>query len=532
MSSSSFAIRINENFFESFAERSFSIDSFIREALTNSYEADASRVEVHISQNGDIFIEDWGTGMSEQDIRQFWEIGTSQKKGTVSSRYHRPRRGMFGIGKLALHKAFKVIKVQTKKGAFDLTLVADEGSLRTKELKVAAEKPLDHDGVKISAQGRKKHDFLLTEKGFVYYVQSRLADLISDRNFELYVNAKKVEPLTAKGLKSLVNVNERVPGLGPVSGTIEIVRRGRIPKEIQGIQVTVSGGGIGGRTLFGCEAWGHGFSRDRITGSIECPGLETAIQYSRDSFDEASIEYTRFKDTVVRVMRTQIKSALDAQRGIELSRLAAEVYRDFVSRLDDVLEKEKGFRLIPLETAREQAPQPAAGATQQENKASDTVLPLQLTQGVAVGGDEKGGVAPLQAIGTSGAVSQPAELASSLPISTGDPGETSLAQPLNPLMEQAKEEEVFKVRVHPRRVAGWLIDFVEMDRSIPAIRERDIIYINPKYPGFTRMESKEAMFHYIARVVTQEIVKNFTQKSDEAFEQQNKLLTQIYIAND
>jgi len=105
-------------------------------------------------------------------------------------------------------------------------------------------------------------------------------------------------------------------------------------------------------------------------------------------------------------------------------------------------------------------------------------------------------------------------------------------QPLPGIEEPSKEDEVFKVRVHPRRVAGWLIDFVEMDRTIPALRERDIIYINPKYPAFTRMESKEAMFHYIARVVTQEIVKNFTQKSDEAFEQQNKLLTQIYVAND
>ena len=368
MSSSSFAIRINENFFESFAERSFSIDSFIREALTNSYEADASRVEVHISHNGDIFIEDWGSGMNEQDIRQFWEIGTSQKKGTVSSRYHRPRRGMFGIGKLALHKAFKVIKVQTKKGDFDLTLIADESSLRTKQLKVAADRPLDHDGVKISALGRKKHDFLLTEKGFVYYVQSRLADLISDRNFELYVNAKRVEPLTAKGLKSLVPINENVQGLGPVTGTIEIVRRGRIPKEIQGVQVTVNGGGIGGRTLFGCEGWGHGFSRDRITGSIECPGLEAAIQYSRDSFDEAGFEYSRFKDVVVRVMRTQIKDAIDSQRGIELSRLAAEVYRDFVSRLDNVLEKEKGFRLVPLEIARDMAPQQVRSGPQEEER--------------------------------------------------------------------------------------------------------------------------------------------------------------------
>ena len=34
----------------------------------------------------------------------------------------------------------------------------------------------------------------------------------------------------------------------------------------------------------------------------------------------------------------------------------------------------------------------------------------------------------------------------------------------------------------------------------------------------------------IARVVTQEIVKNFTQKSDEAFDQQDKLLTKIYLA--
>jgi hypothetical protein len=76
-------------FFESFASRSFSVDSFIREVLTNSYEADSPRVDVTISHNGAIFIEDWGFGMNESGIHGFWQIGRSTKKGTVSSRFHR-----------------------------------------------------------------------------------------------------------------------------------------------------------------------------------------------------------------------------------------------------------------------------------------------------------------------------------------------------------------------------------------------------------------------------------------------------------
>jgi hypothetical protein len=63
----------------------------IRESLSNSYDADASSVEIRIrSRQGgsDIIIEDDGHGMGERDLESFFDLGNSRKTDAIGYKGH------------------------------------------------------------------------------------------------------------------------------------------------------------------------------------------------------------------------------------------------------------------------------------------------------------------------------------------------------------------------------------------------------------------------------------------------------------
>ncbi len=89
------------------------------EAISNSWDADATKVEIEIDENGRSFsIKDNGIGMDETDFQEkFLKIGYSKrKKGESRSPYlDRPYIGRKGIGKLALLSCAGRIHILSKK---------------------------------------------------------------------------------------------------------------------------------------------------------------------------------------------------------------------------------------------------------------------------------------------------------------------------------------------------------------------------------------------------------------------------------
>ncbi|MBI4709535.1 MAG: ATP-binding protein, partial [Nitrospirae bacterium] len=87
---------------------------FIREIANNAYDADASLVEITVTDDT-IEIKDNGTGMDRDGLRQYFNIGSQQKLYTPKSqKYGRDRIGQFGIGKFASLSACKRFEVITK----------------------------------------------------------------------------------------------------------------------------------------------------------------------------------------------------------------------------------------------------------------------------------------------------------------------------------------------------------------------------------------------------------------------------------
>lgn len=94
----------------------------IFELVKNSYDADAKRVRIIFenvnTSEATITIEDNGNGMSLKVIENSWlEIGTDFKRGKnkkVSKKYKRHSLGEKGVGRLAVHKLARRIRLETK----------------------------------------------------------------------------------------------------------------------------------------------------------------------------------------------------------------------------------------------------------------------------------------------------------------------------------------------------------------------------------------------------------------------------------
>ena len=89
----------------------------IGEAISNSWDADASNVWITIDKENSTFsIKDDGAGMNADDFRnKFLKIGYSKRKnGITRSAQQRPFIGAKGIGKLALLSCANRISIFTK----------------------------------------------------------------------------------------------------------------------------------------------------------------------------------------------------------------------------------------------------------------------------------------------------------------------------------------------------------------------------------------------------------------------------------
>jgi signal transduction histidine kinase len=95
------------------------------ELIKNSYDADATKVEVEIfsnrGQNNLIRVADNGFGMTEKDIDNHWlRIGYSEKTLSKMSKKGRRKAGEKGIGRIAADRLGSILKLTTKSDEDDI----------------------------------------------------------------------------------------------------------------------------------------------------------------------------------------------------------------------------------------------------------------------------------------------------------------------------------------------------------------------------------------------------------------------------
>jgi len=187
------------------------------ELVSNSYDADASKVDIRISLSFDnsddrvITIEDNGHGMDEEDLKnRFFNISVSQQP-PISPK-GRKRKGNKGIGRLSGFKLGKNLKYRIIKSN-------QEHNFELSYEKIKKLKDINDVNIEIDTQDTTKQSGVIIIITAISHLdipidtltQKLLANFSTNDEFQIFINGKKLEPVELKGEKKefVIQVNEK-----------------------------------------------------------------------------------------------------------------------------------------------------------------------------------------------------------------------------------------------------------------------------------------------------------------------------------
>ena len=318
--------------------------ALIREFVSNAYDADATRFDIWLHKDGTIRMEGYGDGMSPNEFKLFWEIGSIHKAGTRSLKFKRIRAGKYGFGKLSYRSAFCILQIHNHKGGFDVCYEVNEelfSSWRTMEqvirpIRIPC-KPMNHDGVKITLMGPRK-GIEFDEEKLKLELQSTQID---QPNFEVYLNGKNVPPMKYTGIE--IPVDLTIEGVidkgyraedGRISGLIYILRKPPKKSKERGVLISVGGQGII-RTFFGFDRDAHWSSRVvRVVGKLEVPWLHTSG--GKTGFIE-DYQFSKFLEAMRRFMRKEVLFKIEQEERAKQDKKTSKVLSDVCKALEKTL---------------------------------------------------------------------------------------------------------------------------------------------------------------------------------------------------
>jgi len=448
----------------------------IRELVNNAYDADATEVHITISED-EITVQDNGTGMNYEDLKQYFNIGSPYKKlHRKSPKFGRDRIGEFGIGKFAVLSACPYFEVWTKKGNFQGRVIFDKEEWeKTPDvwrlpLQIEPADETKHDGTLVTLKRlKRKFNLLDVEKRLVESVPIRAAE------FAVFLNNKRI---TAKYIPG-----RRIPFLegtdfGVVHGEIIITPLSRSDIKDAGIeckvrQVTVK------REFFGIEKWQTGATR--ITGEVNADFLP--ITSDRSDFIRDSPEYRAFQKVMERVL-DRVKKVVEELSDYKENRRTKRV-------LTEVLERVKASLILNPEYCPE------------------GLLPIGELDKTGKG--EPGFVGEKKSeTEVSNARKEP---------------EVRKKREKRPHVKLLSPTAVVKRLVMGRDGVDCIIEHYGPDGP-ECQTEGTLISINRDHPLHQRaMKDREAYIFYLARLITQEIsLMKDPRNPRQAYERQSKLL--------
>ena len=276
--------------------------SFIRELVNNAYDADATEVYIEMSDKT-VTIRDNGSGMNEEDLRQYFTIGSSLKKvENKSRRFGRSRIGEFGIGKFAALSACKRFVIETERDGFRARLVFDKD-----EWSRHADWHIDIDIISTESSMGNGTTIKLEELDIVF-LPSRIRKYLAQRtpvntpNFEVFLNGDRVSDEVVTGRHIPLRL---ITPYGIAEGNLTILPTNHHSTGL-GIAILVK------NVLVRYEQFGLDTSRKwgvgRITGRINADFLP--ITSNRDDFIRDSAAFDSFADA----MKKEIAKAIELVR--------------------------------------------------------------------------------------------------------------------------------------------------------------------------------------------------------------------------
>ncbi len=474
----------------------------IRELVNNAYDADATRVDVAVSES-DIVVADNGEGMDIEGLEQYFNVGSDEKlMHPVSSRFRRNRIGQFGIGKFASLAAASRFEITTQKGAFAAQVVFDkarwieEGDSWKIPLTILERDSRRGDGTTVRLVELKR-SFRPED------VTQRIAEgvPIRARDFCVYVNGYRVTPRILTG--------NRIPVMhgteyGILHGEIVILPAYRASREDMGIEIKVKGVTVR-RELFDMASWGK--AATRIRGEVNADFL--LLTSDRSGFIEDSPEYQAFLKAIEKIIaevRRAYNQLASERENRRISRAVKEAFQRVHHAL--ILNPEfSPFGVVPLSEEGMQGTGETGVEATPKKKEPDGINIEEIEENIP--SDSDNGDAASAASGEK----PEKERQPSLRIATPNAvvrrlkfGQSGVTCCLDHLGEDGPE----------------------------CMTEGTIIYINRDHPLYKREARKrEAHILNIARLITQEIsLMKDPQNPRDAYNRQSKLLRDAFKEGD
>lgn len=458
----------------------------IRELVNNAYDADATLVKVTASETS-VCVEDNGTGMDLDGLRQYFIIGSQEKLLKPKSPiFRRDRIGQFGIGKFATLSACQRFLVSTQKGDFGARVTFDKAEWSRPDgewrlpLEILQPDPQRGDGTTVTLLD-------LTKQFAPQDVERKLIEGVPLKapHFVVALNGVRVRPKSLSG--------HAIPFLegtefGPVTGEIVILPASAASTEELGVQVKVKQVMVR-RELFGAEAWGKVAAR--IRGEVNADFLP--ITSDRSGFVVDSSEYRAFHQTMQKVMG-EVRAVLGRLTGQRERRAAARALNEALERITKALTRNPDFSPF--------------GA-------------------IPVG--ESGG------IGGAAATPSPRETAAERTIDAGATEQKPVAakakkRKKTPTVKRLTPDAVIRRLKYGQSGISCCLDHFGADGP-ECFSEGTVVYVNRDHPLYQR-EAKKAEPHtmHLARLLTQEIaLMKDPRNPRQAFERQSKLLRDAFI---
>ncbi|MCL5773837.1 MAG: ATP-binding protein [Firmicutes bacterium] len=312
----------------------------IRELVNNAYDADATIVKILISPE-EIRIEDNGSGMDMRGLRQYFNLGSPEKKiNPVSPKFKRQRIGQFGIGKFASLAAAENFQIYTQHTDFAAKVTFDKidweknGGKWLLPLEILTPDPQRGDGTTISLSK-------LTKEFDPLEVELRLRESVPLKasHFLVYINDKRLVPKMYSGHKlPFLEGTE----FGTVHGEIIILPASKATGEIAGIDIKVKQVTVK-RELFDLPVWGKDAAR--VRGEIHADFLP--ITSDRTNFILDSPEYKAFLKVMEKIL-DEVKNALGKISGKSERIKAKKALKDALYRIQKALIQHPEFSPFAL----------------------------------------------------------------------------------------------------------------------------------------------------------------------------------------
>ncbi len=540
------ALKVHPSFFKEFATKTWvSPAEVVKELVENAFDEDATKVLITILNGDSVCIED-DAGMDQEGVQKFLLLGSPHKRiDTISPKFKRVRTGRYGTGRLSFLTSFEKMKIRTRQGTFDKSLLIDSNSLDklftgNSELKELRESPLKRNGTELTISGSKvqiDEPRLIKEirklavlRHPLFEVSIKRADRFHEWDFS---SAEAIKAPDIQGHRIPVTLDD-----GKITGEIAIARR-PLSDDERGIAIMI-GNHIVLRTSFGFDS-----KLSRVTGYVRCDNLTSRFADKSAIIEDE--EYERFnKQMKILVIDTVIPSLAEYE-DVLITREESKIYR----QLDKVLgqavietlesqEEIEGYEIVETRNANlssgDTSSIPAeVPSTKESIDLENEYSDIERHGTPAAGSDEFGlekshqkneiSTVPAEVQAAGGII--PSGQITTFP-------EQTTEHPTANIATTKIRKPILKKTFVLKKVGYKVIPYEDESDSRYSFVNENVVFVNKANPTYKAESSRgdEFLLRHIMNIVAQAIAEARHPEGKEALELQNRLISEAIRIHD